>query len=171
MAKAFSVASWNVEHFGKTKKNSETPKKPMGPIIDYLSSQKADIVAVYEVVGKMVFKEIMKKMTGYQFHITEGPQTQEILVGLKKTISCFFTQKTTFKVGASMLRPGAFLTVTKDGVNYPLLSVEFLLHSNVANCAGAGTIEPESIYRVIICDASGRYSPHMRLPVELPGGS
>ena len=53
MAKAFSVASWNVEYFGKTKKNSSTPKKPIGPIVDYLASQKADIVAVYEVVGKM----------------------------------------------------------------------------------------------------------------------
>ena len=25
MAKAFSIASWNVEHFGKSKKNSEIP--------------------------------------------------------------------------------------------------------------------------------------------------
>jgi len=121
MAKAFSVASWNVEHFGKTKKNSETPKKPIGPIIDYLASQKADIIAVYEVVGKMVFKEIMKKIPGYQFHITEGPQSQEILIGVKKTISCFFTQKTEFKSGSSMLRPGALLTIRKDDVNYPLL--------------------------------------------------
>ena len=121
MAKAFSVASWNVEHFGRSKKNSNKPKKPIGPIVDYLASQKADIVAVYEVVGKMVFGEVMKKMPGYQFHITEGPQSQEILVGVKKSISCFFTQKTTFKSGASMLRPGALLTITKDGVNYPLL--------------------------------------------------
>jgi hypothetical protein len=121
MAKAFSVASWNVEHFGKSKKNSNKPKKPIGPIVDYLVSQKADIVAVYEVVGKIVFNEVMKKMPGYQFHITEGPQSQEILVGVKNNISCFFTQKTTFKSGASMLRPGALLTVRKDGVNYPLL--------------------------------------------------
>ena len=121
MVKAFSVASWNVEHFGRSKKNSNKPKKPIGPIVDYLASQKADIVAVYEVVGKMVFGEVMKKMPGYQFHITEGPQSQEILVGVKKSISCFFTQKTTFKSGASMLRPGALLTITKDGVNYPLL--------------------------------------------------
>ncbi len=121
MARAFSVASWNVEHFGKSKKNSNKPKKPIGPIVDYLASQKADIVAVYEVVGKMVFSEVMKKMPGYQFHITEGPQSQEILIGAKKTISCFFTQKTTFKSGASMLRPGALLTITKNGVNYPLL--------------------------------------------------
>jgi len=121
MAKAYSVASWNVEHFGKGKKNSGIPKKPIGPIVDYLASQNADIVAVYEVVGKMVFNEVMVRMPGYQFHITEGPQSQEILVGVKKSISCFFTQKTTFKSGASMLRPGALLTITKNGINYPLL--------------------------------------------------
>lgn len=121
MAKAFSVVSWNVEHFGRTKKNKTSPNKPIAPIIDYLAAQQADVVAVYEVVGKMIFKEIMKKMPGYQFHITEGPQTQEILVGVKKSISSFFTQKTSFKSGASMLRPGALLTLIVDETVYPLL--------------------------------------------------
>lgn len=121
MAKAFSVASWNVEHFGKTRKNSTTPKKPIGLIIDFLAAQKADIVAVYEVVGKMVFNKIMEKMPGYQFHITEGPQSQEILVGVKTTLSSFFTQKATFKSGAAMLRPGALLTIRKEAVYYSLL--------------------------------------------------
>ncbi len=45
MAKAYSVASWNVEHFGKGKKNRGTHKKPMTPIVDYQVSQKTDIVA------------------------------------------------------------------------------------------------------------------------------
>lgn len=121
MAKAFSVASWNVEHFGRTSPNSSKPNKAIGPIIDFLANQKADVVAVYEVVGRMVFDEVTKRMPGYQFHITEGPQTQEILVGVKKSISAFFSQKTTFRSGSSMLRPGALLTITVDGVNYPLL--------------------------------------------------
>lgn len=121
MAKAFSVLSWNVEHFGKTRKGSNIPNKPIGPIIEYIAEQKADVVTIYEVVGKMVHDTIMQKMPGYQFHITEGPQTQEILVGVKKTLDSFFTQKTTFKSGAAALRPGALLTITKDGINYPLL--------------------------------------------------
>ncbi len=121
MAKAFSVASWNVEHFGATNKGHDNPKKPIGPIIDFLAAQKADIVAIYEVVGKVVFDAIVTKMPEYQFHITEGPQTQEILVGVKKKFTSFFTQKTEFKSGASMLRPGALLTLVVDGKNYPLL--------------------------------------------------
>ncbi len=121
MAKAFSVASWNVEHFGSTSKGSNKPKKPIGPILDFLSKQSADVLAVYEVVGKIVFDEIVKKMPGYQFHITEGRQSQEILVGVKKSFTSFFTQRTEFKSGAAMLRPGALLTLQIDGDDYPLL--------------------------------------------------
>ena len=121
MAKAFSVVSWNVEHFGATNKENDKPKKPVGPIIDFLAAQKADVLAVYEVVGKVVFSEVVKKMPAYQFHITEGPQTQEILVGVKKSLTSFFTQKTGFKSGQSTLRPGALLTLIVDGQFYPLL--------------------------------------------------
>jgi hypothetical protein len=121
IAKAFSVLSWNVEHFGKTKKGSSQPNKHIGPIIDYIAAQKANVLAIYEVVGKMVHETIMQKMSGYQFHITEGSQTQEILVGVKKTLDSFFTQKTTFESGASALRPGGLLTITKAGVNYSIL--------------------------------------------------
>jgi len=35
MAKVFSVASWNVEHFGAIDKRTEKPVKPIKPIIDY----------------------------------------------------------------------------------------------------------------------------------------
>ena len=121
MAKAFSVASWNVEHFGATSRGSSTPRKPIDPIIDFLASQKADVVAVYEVVGKVVFNAVITKMPGYQWHITEGPQTQEILVGVKKSMTSFFTQKQEFKSGNSFLRPGGLLTVRVAGEDYPLL--------------------------------------------------
>jgi len=121
MAKAFSVASWNVKHFGATNKDSDKPNKPVEPIIDFLASQNADVVAVYEVVGKVVFNHVKTKMPDYHFHITEGPQAQEILVGVKRKFTSFFTQKTEFKSGASMLRPGALLTLTIDGEDYPIL--------------------------------------------------
>lgn len=121
MAKAFSVVSWNVEHFGAKNKGQDQPKKPVEPIIKFLAKQNADVVAVYEVVGKVVFDSVCSLMPDYQWHITEGPQTQEILVGVKKSLTSFFTQKQEFKSGNSMLRPGALLTIHKDGENYPLL--------------------------------------------------
>ncbi len=45
----------------------------------------------------------MATFPGYTFHITEGPQVQEILVGV------------------SVLRPGALFTLRIDDVNYPIL--------------------------------------------------
>src|SRR5262245_41681066 len=135
MAKAFSVVSWNVEHFGATEANTTEPNKPVKPIIDLLAAQNADVVAVYEVVGSVVFDTITDAMPGYQFHITEGPQSQEILVGVKKTLSSFFTQKLEFKSGKSTMRPGALLTVKVDGKNYPLL---FLHLKSVTEPKGFG---------------------------------
>lgn len=121
MAKAFSVASWNVEHFGATNKFSNQPKKPIEPIIKFLAKQSADVIGVYEVVGRVVFEHMVQTMPGYQFHITEGPQSQEILIGVKKSFTSFFTQKIEFKSGAAMLRPGALLTLHIEDENYPLL--------------------------------------------------
>ena len=119
MAKAFSLLPWNVEHFGKAKIGGATAK-PVGPIFDKIAEQKADVIAIYELVGKTVFDQVVTKFSYYNFHITEGPQTQEILVGVKRTLTAFFTQKTEFKSGASALRPGALLTIAKGGHNYSL---------------------------------------------------
>jgi exonuclease III len=122
MAKAFSVASWNVEHFGApTSSKNKTPKKPVEPIIEFLSEQKPDVLAIYEVRSSVVFSHLMEKMPGYQFHVTEGPQMQEILVGVKKSFTAIVTQKLEFKSGQSSLRPGVLCTLLIDGEYYPLL--------------------------------------------------
>lgn len=114
MPKAFSLASWNVEHF----KNA--PGR-VSDVIALLASLNPDVFALYEVEGKDVFGELVTKMPGYQFHITEGPQVQEILVGVRSGLTAFFTQKIEFKAGASAMRPGALLTVTVAGQSYPIL--------------------------------------------------
>ncbi len=114
MTKAFSLASWNVEHFrGKERRTDR--------VVRFLSDQKADVFALYEVEGKTVFRDLVTRMPGYQFHITEGPQVQEILVGVKRNLTAFFTQRVTFKSGVQFLRPGALLTLTIDGADYSIL--------------------------------------------------
>ena len=120
MAKAFSVVSWNVKHFG-AKGTKKVPAKDVPTVIDYLASHNADVVAVYEVVGARVFHCIVDKMPEYNWHITEGPQLQEILIGVKRRLSSFLTQKLEFKSGVSTLRPGVLLTVIVDQKKYPLL--------------------------------------------------
>jgi hypothetical protein len=76
---------------------------------------------LYEVEGKEVFESLVTMMPNYHFHITEGPQTQEILVGARSSVTAFFTQKLEFKTGNTYLRPGALLTVTMEDIHYPLL--------------------------------------------------
>ena len=114
MAKAFSIASWNVQHFRNNRKR-------VVKIIEFLVAQNPDVLAIYEVEGKDVFYELVAKMPGYSFHITEGRQTQEIMVGAKKGFTSFFTQRTEFKSGNQFLRPGALLTLHIDNINYPIL--------------------------------------------------
>jgi len=122
MARLFSVASWNVEHF----KDDSTR---VARVVKFLKHQKPDVLALYEVEGKTVFNQLTQQLPNYQFHITEGPQTQEILVGVRGTFSAFFTQKLEFKAGNTYLRPGALLTITVGGAAYPLL----FLHTKSAN--------------------------------------
>ena len=114
MLKAFSVASWNVEHFKGDPARIER-------VITFLQEQDPDVFALYEVEGKSVFGELVKQRPRYNFHITEGPQTQEILVGARGTLTSFFTQKVEFKSGVTFLRPGALLTVTVAYRNYSIL--------------------------------------------------
>lgn len=114
MAKAFSIASWNVEHF---KNNPER----IDLVLNFLKDQKPDVFALYEVESSEVYSTLVSKLPVYHFHITEGPQTQEILVGVKKTLTAFFTQKVEFKSGNTYLRPGALLTINLNGKDYPIL--------------------------------------------------
>lgn len=128
MRKAFSVASWNVEHFRGRKGRVEQ-------IVAFLAAQKPDVFALYEVEGKEVFRSVFDSLPRYSFHVTEGKQVQEILVGVKNRLPAFFTQRLEFKTGASFLRPGAFLTVRAYGQLYSLL---FLHTKSGADPKGLG---------------------------------
>jgi len=114
MAKAFSVASWNVEHF----KNSGPSNAER---LAFLAEQKPDVIGLYEVEGAEVWRELMDALPRYSFFITEGQNTQEILVGIGPGITGFLTQKVEFQSGISAMRPGAFLTVRAEEQQYSLL--------------------------------------------------
>lgn len=116
MAKAFTVASWNVEHF-----RSQGVPSRVEDVVAFLADQNPDVFALYEVEGKEVFAELTSRMPSYTFHITEGSQVQQILLGVRTNLTAFFTQKTEFRSGVSLLRPGALLTLRVAGENYPML--------------------------------------------------
>jgi endonuclease/exonuclease/phosphatase family metal-dependent hydrolase len=124
MAKAFSVACWNVEHFRSQRVDSRVTD-----VVEFVGQQQPDVFALFEVEGKRVFDALTTVMPDYTFHITEGAQVQEILIGVHHGLTAFFTQKTEFKSGVTLLRPGALLTVKVDGATYPLL----FLHTKSGN--------------------------------------
>lgn len=121
MAKLFSIASWNVEHFG-TERDSAVRDARVRRVVDFLAAQDPDIFALFEVEGKHVFDSLVEGMPGYTFQITEGPQTQEILVGVRRNITAFITQKVEYRSGTTHMRPGQLVTVrTSDGHDYSIL--------------------------------------------------
>ncbi len=120
MPKLFSCISWNVEHFKKSIDSTGVDAR-CKRVVKFIKDQDPDVIALYEIEGGDIFLEIVSKMPNYTFHITEGPQVQEILVGVRHGISAFFTQKLAFKSGVSSLRPGAILTLTINDEHYPLL--------------------------------------------------
>ncbi|HEU5142145.1 MAG TPA: endonuclease/exonuclease/phosphatase family protein [Solirubrobacterales bacterium] len=128
MAKAFSVASWNCEHWKEGDRRNRDR-------IKFIASQKADVLALYEVEGKEVWRALMDGLPGYSFFITEGQNTQEILVGVASRVTTFLTQKIEFQSRDTYMRPGAFLTVRVDGSDYSLL---FLHVASMTDARGFG---------------------------------
>lgn len=114
MSKLFSVLSWNVEHF------RDDPER-VNDVLSLLRKRKPDVFALYEVEGSSVFEPLMSLLPGYAFQITEGAQTQEILVGVKRGFSAFITQRTEFRSGTTAMRPGQLVTLRIAGVNTMLL--------------------------------------------------
>lgn len=122
-----SVLSWNVEHFngaGGIDRNNRTARLDrVERVASYLTEQDPDIFGLSEVEGSIVFETFTQTLPGYTFSITEGAQSQEILIGVRAGLTSFFTQRNEFKRSNPHLRPGALLTVTIDGTNVPILFV------------------------------------------------
>lgn len=109
------ILSWNVEHFkGKPAR--------VRRVVGLIKDENPDIFGLIEVEGKRVFSELVKEFPGYAFSITEGDQSQEILIGVRGGISAFMTQRNEFRRSNPYLRPGALLTVTgQSGDLLPIL--------------------------------------------------
>lgn len=128
MAQAFSVVSWNCEHWKENDpRNADR--------IDFLAEQKADVIALYEVEGAGVWRSVMEGMPGYSFFITEGQNTQEILVGIGPGVTGFLTQRIEFQSRDAFMRPGAFLTIRAEGADYSML---FLHLASMPDARGFG---------------------------------
>jgi len=122
MTKLFSVLSWNVKHFKLKKKDTES-------ILKHINKFNPDIFAIYEVTGKHVYDFMMDNFPDYNFHITEGRQSQEILVGAYNKLHTFTTQRSEFNRTNTYLRPGTLTTVQINNQEYSLLFLHTKSHT------------------------------------------
>ncbi len=110
----FSVLSWNVENFG-------IDSTDVGRVVQHVRRYDPDVFALIEVVGAGVYDRVASRFPTHTFHMTYGRQSQEILVGVRRTLTAFFSQKTTFQAGNAFLRPGALITLRFGNTPYNLL--------------------------------------------------
>lgn len=126
MAKIFSFASWNVEHF--TGKPDRADR-----IVSLLTEKNPDVFAIYEVEGKDVFTPLLEKLPDHSFTLTEHTiqRNMEILIGVRRSMQFFVTQREEFQSTVPTLRPGALVTLRINGAYYSLL----FLHTKSADDA------------------------------------
>jgi len=98
-------------------------------IIKHIKKFDPDVMAIYEVEGKDVYNHMVNSFPHYTFSITEGPQTQEILVGVRGSLTAFFSQRVEFKSGNAFLRPGMLLSLHIANEDYSIL----FLHTKSAS--------------------------------------
>jgi hypothetical protein len=145
------VVSWNVEHF----KDDPTGTR-VNRVVDFVKALNPDVFGLYEVEGATIFDALVTIMPNYTFQITEGVQTQEILIGVKKSLTAFITQRTEFRSGTTHMRPGQLVTIAKDDRNYSLL---FLHLASSPDPRGMGLrddmLERAFDFRKVLDKASG----------------
>ena len=136
---AFTVLSWNIEHF---KDNTNRTKR----VADRIKIHNPDIFAILETESLKTLEMMQNHFPTYNFHITDGKQTQEIMVGVRNNVfsQVAFTQKREFDNGNPFLRPGAQLTLKKGNDLYVLL----FLHNDSGTDASAFGNRFEMIDRV-----------------------
>ena len=121
------ILTWNVEHFygggGENESTRQKRKNRLKRIVDVLKEEDPDVFGILEVSSGFVYQAMVAAFPQHTFNVTTGEQSQQILIGVRNGLGAFFTQKDEFKRKNIYLRPGALLTVHKDGVHIPILFV------------------------------------------------
>lgn len=137
MPKVFSFASWNVEHF---KNNRDRIRRN----VEFIQDQDPDIFAIYEVEGSDVFDDFVDLMPTHNFYITEDLSRMETLVGVRRNITAFVTQRQKFKSQIPTLRPGTLATIHRNDTNYSVL----FLHIKSADDPRSWGLRDDMIHHV-----------------------
>jgi hypothetical protein len=103
------ILSWNIEHF---RNNNEKIKN----VTKIIKDHNPDIFALYEIEANIIYDIMLEKFPKHSIFMTEGQQSQEILVACRNNYEGIkFQQKDKFKSGNPKLRPGVFLSFRYPG--------------------------------------------------------
>lgn len=80
-------------------------------IVSRIKEVDPDIFGLGEVIGEPAYKLIAQRFPEHNFYMSYGPQAQELLVGARRTLQAFFSQKTEFKSGNAFVRPAVLVTI------------------------------------------------------------
>lgn len=110
-----SVLFWNVHNL-KDERHASL-------VVDHIQSSNPDLFCLAEVIGPRAYELIAKRFPEHNFYMSYGRQSQELLVGIRRSIPAFFTQKSEFQSGNAFLRPAVLLTLP---LGEPPLNVLFV---------------------------------------------
>lgn len=111
-----SILTWNIKRFGNNRS-----KVDLKEIVQYIRHYDPDIITLFEVVGNRGYKFVEENFPDHVFYMTYGRQSQEMMIGVRRTLRAFFTQKDEFQSGDIYLRPAALVTVTQEKEPYNFL--------------------------------------------------
>lgn len=125
-----SVLAWNIKKFGNNRSEADLKE-----IVCYIQEYNPDIITLFELVGNQGYRFVEENFPDHIFYMTYGQQSQEMMIGVRRNLKAFFTQKDEFQSGDIHLRPGALVTVTQGNIPYNFLFLH-LKSSNVPKGLG-----------------------------------
>ena len=117
MARLFSFASWNIEHFTGRKERFDR-------VVEVLNENgPPDVFGIFEVQSSIkVYSEFTAGMSSHQFFITVTPESPlDTLIGVNRKFTAYYEQRNELTAGMPSLRPGALVSLAIAGNNYTLL--------------------------------------------------
>ena len=113
----FRVLFWNIEDFAGGKARTES-------VVGHIRATDPDVVGICEVRDKTELRKVIGgHFKDFDFAITDGDQEVELAVGWRRGLfdQTLFTQRREFKTDNPDLRPGALLSVQRNGGTYNIL--------------------------------------------------
>jgi len=104
MGQKISILWWNVHNLKDITQAAR--------IVLHIKERNPDVFGLGEVIGEAAYRFIAKEFPEYNFYMTFGKQAQEMLVGVRRNLQAFFSQRTEFQSGNEFLRPAALVTIS-----------------------------------------------------------